>query len=83
MPSEYLCPPCLAAGVKSELTTTDDFLVACSFCGAINEKATYTRNAVDVSERFGTLAEGHGIQFRELREKKHEVSAMLASDNEY
>lgn len=81
MPMQFVCGACLEAGVRRELAPTDDYLLACSFCGAVDEKATYTSNAVEVSGAFGTLmddAARNDARFRTLREKKHDVSYLQA-----
>lgn len=60
------------------VTHTEDFFVACTFCGAIDEQATDIRNDAQVSAAFGTLLnddDRRNAQFKELREKQHEVSA--------
>lgn len=79
MPLQFVCAACLAAGVRRELAQTDDYLIACSFCGAVDEKATYSRNAVEVSGAFGTLMDEDALndaKFRKLQEKKHDVSGI-------
>jgi transcription elongation factor Elf1 len=75
----YVCPECREAGVAPEDVdgNVHGSLVACGFCGAVDERATYSRNTIDVSHTFGTLMNEHGtsdIQFREYNEKTHEVS---------
>lgn len=72
-----VCAACLAVGVRRELERTDDYVIACSYCGTVDENATYRRNAVEVSGAFGTLMDDEavsGAKFLELREKKHDVS---------
>lgn len=80
MPPAYLCSECMSAGFIPDNDAeqgVDNLLVSCVYCGAVDEKATYSRNTFDVHDRFGTLMNEGGtssIQFREYAEKKHEVS---------
>lgn len=79
--SGYLCADCLAAGVVPDYGgLSGSHVVACAFCGAVDETATYQRNAVDVIEGFGTLMNQDGtsnVQFWEYREKLHEVGKLV------
>jgi len=80
MPRAFLCSECVSAGVVLDNDVdvgVDNLLVSCASCGAVDEQATYTRNAVDVHSTFGTLMNEGGtsnIQFKEYAEKKHEAS---------
>lgn len=75
----YLCADCRAAGAQAESGPSTDFLVACSFCGRVDEAATAGRNTVDETVQWGALMNEHGVStvtFDEYREKQHEASPL-------
>ncbi|WOO85715.1 uncharacterized protein LOC62_07G009209 [Vanrija pseudolonga] len=77
--ADYVCTDCQRLGFDGSSTATAGStasVVACSVCGAIDERATYIRNAAHTSHIFGTILEPDGsseIQFGDPREKRHEA----------
>lgn len=77
--ADYVCVDCQALGFDGSSAPTAGStasVVACSVCGAIDERATYIRNAAHTSHIFGTILDPDGsseIQFGDPREKRHEV----------
>ncbi|KAL1405179.1 hypothetical protein Q8F55_008804 [Vanrija albida] len=77
--ADYVCTNCQRLGFDGSSTAaagSSHAVVACSVCGAIDERATYIRNTAHTSHIFGTIHDPDGsseIQFGDPRERRHEA----------